>query len=73
MAINRLLQNSPLGPEEIGRLVAAYERTLKALSVKEGDDPLTELIAKKIFEVGQTGVKDPNEISKLAIKQLGIT
>jgi len=73
MAIYRIFQNEPLGPEEISRLADAYERTLKALSLRERDDPLTKLIAKKIFEIGQTGIEDPAEISKLAIKQLGIT
>jgi len=73
MAIYRLFQNTPLGPEEINRLADAYERTLKALSLKERDDPLTQLIAKKIFEIGQTRIEDPKQISKLAIKQLGIT
>ncbi|WP_245283753.1 hypothetical protein [Bradyrhizobium sp. URHD0069] len=33
MAIYRLLQNSPLGPEEITVLTDAYERTLKKLSL----------------------------------------
>ena len=73
MAIYKLLQNTPLGPDEISRLTKAYERTLKALRLKDRDDPLTQLIAKKIFEIGQTGIEDPAEISKLAIKQLGIT
>jgi hypothetical protein len=71
MAIYRLFQNSPLGPEEISRLSAAYEQTLKVLSLKDRNDPLTELIAKKIIEIGQTGVKDPALISQLAIKGLG--
>jgi hypothetical protein len=31
MAIYRILQNSPLSPEDINRLVTAYEATLKAL------------------------------------------
>jgi hypothetical protein len=72
MTIYRLFQNSPLGPEEISRLSAAYEQTLKALCVKDRNDPLTEMIARKIIEVGQTGVKDPAQISQLAIKDLGI-
>lgn len=46
MAIYRLLQNVPLGPEEIRRLTDAYERTLSALSVKDRNDPFTEFIAK---------------------------
>ncbi len=72
MAVYRLLQNLPMGPEEIGRLADAYEQTLRALSLKDRNDPLTEMIAKKIIEIGQTGVKEPAQISKLAIKDLRI-
>jgi hypothetical protein len=50
MAIYRLLRNSPLKPEEISRLEAAYEQALRTLCVKERDDPLTEMIAKKIIK-----------------------
>jgi len=35
-------------------------------------DPLTELIAKKIIEVAQTGLKDPTKISAQALTELGI-
>jgi hypothetical protein len=38
--------------------------------VKERGDPLTELIAKKIIEIGKTGLKDPAKISAQAIKEL---
>jgi hypothetical protein len=72
MAIYRLFQNSPLGPEEISRLSEAYERTLRTLSLVDRNDPITEMIAKKIIEIGQTGVKEPAQISQLAIKDLGI-
>ena len=71
MAIYRLLQNSPLGPEEISRLVLAYEETLKALELSDRSDPITNMVAKKILELGQTGVRDPLQISALAIKALG--
>ena len=73
MAIYRLLQNVPLGPEEIGRLTDAYERTPSALSVKDRNDPLTEFIAKKIFEIGQTGLRDPKQISARAIEELRLS
>jgi hypothetical protein len=73
VAIYRLLQNVPLGPEEIRRLTDAYERTLSALSIKDRDDPLTEFIAKKIFELGQTGLKDPKQISARAIEELRLS
>jgi hypothetical protein len=69
----KLLQNTPLGPEEIKRLTDAYEQTLDTLRLKDRSDPITQLIAKKIFEIGQAGIKDPAEISKLTIEQLGIS
>jgi hypothetical protein len=71
VAIFRLLQNVPLGPEEISRLSAAYEQTLRALGLKDRNDPITETIAKTIIEIGQTGLKDPGEISARAIEELG--
>jgi hypothetical protein len=70
MAIYRILQNSPLSPEDISRLTAAYEATLKALDLIDRSDPITELVARKIIEIGQTGLRDPLQISKLAITDL---
>jgi hypothetical protein len=72
MAIYRLLQNLPMGPEEIRRMVAAHEQTLRALHLEDRNDPVTEIIAKKIIEIAQTGVKDPAQISQLAMKDLGV-
>jgi hypothetical protein len=72
MAIYRLLQNLPMGPEQLSRLSEAYEQTLRTLCLVDRNDPLTELIAKKIIEIAQTGVKEPEQISELAIKDLGI-
>lgn len=71
MPIYRLLQNVPLDPEDIDRLVAAYEATLRALELTERSDPITQLVAQKIFELGQTGMRDPQQISALAIQAFG--
>jgi hypothetical protein len=70
MTIHRLLQNTPLGPEDIERLVAAYEQTLLALDLKQRDDPLKHIIARKIIEIGQTGIRDPAQISELTLRAL---
>jgi hypothetical protein len=58
------------GPEEIGRLVGAYQQTLRALRLTDRRDRITELVAAKVFEIGQTGVGDAAEISRLVIKAL---
>jgi len=70
MAIYRILQNSPLGPEEIKRLVDAYERTLAALGLTDRTDPVTELVASRLFALYQTGIRDPDLLSKRVIEDL---
>lgn len=72
MAIYRLLQKAPVGPEEIAVLTEAYEATLKRLRLVDRSDPITQLIAKKIIEIGQRGIRDPEQISALATKELGV-
>jgi hypothetical protein len=72
MPIYRLLQNSPLGPDEIAVLTEAYERTLTTLRLVDRNDPITEIVAKKIIELGQRGVRQPAQLSALTIEELGI-
>jgi hypothetical protein len=59
MPIYRLLQNMPMGPEEISRLKTAYESALKTIGLVDRNDPIAEMVAKTINEIGQTGVHDP--------------
>jgi hypothetical protein len=72
MPIYRLLQNMSMGPEEISRLTTAYEQALRTIGIVDRDDPLAELLARKIIEIAQTGVREPRDISTLAIKEIGI-
>jgi hypothetical protein len=64
----------PSDPSELavvaGRHQPAYEATLKALDLTDRSDPITELVARKIIEIGQTGVRDPLQISRLAVTDL---
>jgi hypothetical protein len=73
MAIYRLLQNSAFAPEDISPLVAAYENCLRILGRADQSDPVTELIAKKIMEIGQTGMRDPVQIGRSALKEISIS
>ena len=70
MAIYRLLQNASFGPEELTKLGAAYERTLEALGLTDRSDPMTELVARKVIAIHQTGVRDPVRLSELAVDAL---
>ena len=53
-------------------MTTAYEKTLHAIGLVDRNDPLVEMIAKKIIEIAQTGVRDPAKLSALAIKELGV-
>jgi hypothetical protein len=72
MPITRLLGNTSLEPEDIEVLADAFERTLRTLHLVDRADPLTELIAEKIIDVGRGDMRDPAQISKLVIKALGL-
>lgn len=72
MAIYRLLQNSAFDPVMIKRMTDAYEDACRVLGLQDRrSDPITELVARKIIEVAQIGVKDPAEISRMAIAEIG--
>jgi hypothetical protein len=72
MPINRLLRDGKLAPEEAERLNRALKLVLSALHLVDRNDPLTDLVARKVIEVGTTGVDDPSEISNIVIRQLGV-
>ncbi|WGS18714.1 MULTISPECIES: hypothetical protein [unclassified Bradyrhizobium] len=72
MSIYLHLQTDAMAPKEASLVTKAYEQALHTLCVKDRNDPLTEMIAKKIIEIAQTGVKDAAQISALAIHELEI-
>jgi hypothetical protein len=71
MAIYRLLQHSAFSPEDIGPIITAYEDCLRILKLTNRSDPFTEIVAKAIFAIAQTGVRDPLQLRKLALEQIG--
>ncbi len=50
MPILRLLEGSGLGAEDIERLRCAYENALRALHLVDRNDPVAEIVARKIIE-----------------------
>ena len=73
MPIRRFLSGISLEPQEIEQLNRAYKAALRSLSLVDRNDPVVEIVAKKIIEIGQTGVRDPTQISHRALKELGVT
>ena len=73
VAIYRLLQQSAFEPDDVKRMCDAYEASLVELGLADRIDPLTEIIAKYIVEVAQTGEKDAKRICRLAMARLNGT
>jgi hypothetical protein len=65
------VRKQSLEPDDIHRLVTAYEQTLRTLGISDRSDPITLMVAKTVIEIGQTGIRDPAQISQLAIKAIG--
>jgi hypothetical protein len=73
MAIYRLLQNCAFAPEDIAPLVAAYEECLRTLKLSDRSDPIAGIVAKKIIEMAQTGIRDSGQLSRLALAEIGLS
>ena len=67
MPIKRLLKEGQLKPDEIERLNRAFNHALRSLSLVDRNDPLTELVAKRVIEIGLTGVIDPKDYAAILI------
>ena len=73
MAIYRMIRDSVFEPEAIERITAAYERTLKVLGLADRNDPITELVARKIMEIVEVGEADSDLLCQRALEALGKT
>lgn len=48
-------------------MTTAYEDALRVLGLIDRADPMTEILAKKIIEIAQTGERDPAQIRARAV------
>jgi len=71
MPIRRLLEGSGLAPGEINILSLAYDAALHRLHLVDRNDPVTEIVARKIIEIGSKG-GDPAEIARRAVDAFAI-
>ena len=73
MAIYRLLREAAFNPEQVERMMAAYEAALKKLKLVDRSDPVTELIASKIIEIARSGERSAMAICDRALEELGVS
>ena len=74
MPIRVLLAKHNFPPDEIEKLTSAFNRALRSLNIADRkDDPIGKIVARKIIEVSETGVRDAAEIADIVVKQLKLT
>jgi hypothetical protein len=71
MPINRLLKDKR-SPEEIERLNEAFNHALNLLGVADRNDPLCDMVARKVIEVGATVISEPREIAEIAVMRISL-
>ena len=69
MTIHPFLSGQEFDPEAIQKMTDALERVCNALGLKMLDDPATRLIAKKIIEQAQGGVRDVSTLTALTLEE----
>ena len=72
MPINRLLKDGQHTSDEIELLNKAFTRALNLLGVADRNDPLCDMVARTIIEVGATGVSEPRKIAEMAVALIGL-
>jgi len=70
MAIYRLIRESVFELEAIERMTSAYEHALKVLQLTDRQDPITELVARKIIEFAEVGETDPERLCARTLEAL---
>jgi hypothetical protein len=73
MPINRLFRDGKIKPEDVERLNHAFTFALSALSLVDRNDPICEIVARKVIEIDAAGTSDPKEIGRLAAKSLALS
>jgi len=72
MPIYPLLRQSSFEPEHAQALGVAFESTLAALGLTDRNDRIVSIVAKKIIELGERGLRDPEQLRQQAIRELTI-
>jgi hypothetical protein len=71
MPIRSLIKNDvAFSPDEVAILIAVFEETLKELELVDREDPVTQLVAKRIIELAKQGERDPKQLFDLTIKSI---
>jgi hypothetical protein len=69
MPIRPFLAGQPFEPEIITVMSLAFQRSCDALGLKQtADDPATRMVAAKVIELTQRGIRDPERLTRMTME-----
>jgi hypothetical protein len=69
MTIHPYLSGQPFDPETIAKMSEALQGVCDTLRLKVVDDAATRLVARKIIELTQRGVRDAATLRAMTLKE----
>ena len=69
MPIYRLFERQAFDPEQVAMLAQVFEEALPLLGLTDREDQVTLLVAHRIIELAQTGVRDPARLKALILDE----
>ena len=73
MPIYRLLEREVFEPEDVALMSVVFEELLETLGLADRrEDPVATLVAQKIIELAQSGVRDPIRLKQLTLESFGL-
>jgi hypothetical protein len=69
MTIRPFLYGQAFDPETIDKMSVALQSVCDTLSLKMVDDAATRLVARKIIELTQRGVRDADALRAMTLKE----
>jgi hypothetical protein len=73
MPITPYLAHQAFDPEIIETMSAVFVAACDALRLKVGDDPATRLVAEKVINLSQRGIREPDVLRTMTLKEFNLS
>jgi hypothetical protein len=70
MPLTPYLKGGVFQPQQIEAMTTAFEAVCRTLQLVDCDDPLTEIVARRVIDVARTGERDPDRLRELVLMNL---
>lgn len=72
ISIHPFLKGAVFEPSDIAAIAAAFDETCRTLQLAAGAPIVREVVAKRVIELAQRGVRDPEKLQTEALKALNL-